>query len=198
MTKVVAITGGIGSGKTTLTNHLKKIGYPAHESDVVVSDMYLKPKKIFIKFIKEKISSEAVKNNKINKNQIANIVFNNKKLKIKLEKFIHEKVQSSRDNFVKKNRKMRKKIIFVDIPLLFENKLEKKFNLVVCIISFKKNRTTRVLKNNKFSRKILNKIYRSQTSDNERRKRANIIINNNKSKKNFICSAEKALMDILK
>ena len=45
MTKLVGITGGIGSGKTTLSNHLKKLGYLVHESDVVVSEMYTKPKK---------------------------------------------------------------------------------------------------------------------------------------------------------
>ena len=55
MTKLVGITGGIGSGKTTLSNHLKKLGYLVHESDVVVSEMYTKPKKQFLSFIKEKI-----------------------------------------------------------------------------------------------------------------------------------------------
>ena len=58
MTKLVGITGGIGSGKTTLSNHLKKSGYLVHESDVVVSEIYIKPKKQFISFIKEKVSSK--------------------------------------------------------------------------------------------------------------------------------------------
>ena len=67
MTKVVGITGGIGSGKTTLSNYLKNIGFSVHESDTVVSDIYSKPSKLFINFIKKNISKEAVKNNKINK-----------------------------------------------------------------------------------------------------------------------------------
>ena len=54
MTKLVGITGGIGSGKTTFSNHLKKLGYLVHESDVVVSEIYSKPKKQFLSFIKEK------------------------------------------------------------------------------------------------------------------------------------------------
>ncbi len=54
MTKVVAITGGIGSGKTTFSNHLKKLGYMVHESDEVVSKIYTKPKKQFLNFIKQK------------------------------------------------------------------------------------------------------------------------------------------------
>ena len=52
MTKIVAITGGIGSGKSTFSNHLKKLGHLVHESDAVVSEIYSKPKKQFLSFIK--------------------------------------------------------------------------------------------------------------------------------------------------
>ena len=198
MTKIVGITGGIGSGKTTFSNHLKKLGFLVHESDAVVSEIYTKPKKEFLSFIKEKISQEAVNHNKINKTEIANIIFNNKAVKKLLEIRIHKEVQNSRDSFIKKNKKNKKKLIFADIPLLFENKLEKKFDLVICIISSKKNRIKRVLKNKKFTKKTLNKILKAQTTDKERKKRSQIIINNNKTKKDFIFSVEKALKDLIK
>ena len=198
MTKVVGITGGIGSGKTTISNHLKKLGYLVHESDLVVSEIYTKPKKEFLCLIKEKISQDAVKNNKINKKEIINVIFSNKKTKRLLEKYIHKKVQKSRDDFIKKNTIKKKKLIFADIPLLFENKLESNFDLVICVISSKKNRTKRVLKNNKFTKENLNKIIKAQTSDTERRKRSQIIINNNKTKKDFIFSFEKVLIRLFK
>ena len=198
MTKLVGITGGIGSGKTTFSNHLKKLGYLVHESDVVVSEIYTKPKKQFLSFIKEKISQNAVNHNKIDKAEIANVIFSNNTIKRLLERRIHKEVQVSREAFIKKNTKKKNKIIFADIPLLFENKLEKKFDLVVCIISSKKNRTKRVLKNKKFTKKNLNKIFKAQTIDKERKKRSHIIINNNKTKKDFIFNAEKALIKLLK
>ena len=81
---------------------------------------------------------------------------------------------------------------------MFENKLEKNFDLVICIISSKKNRTKRVLKDKKFTKKNLNKIFKIQTTDQERKKRSQIIINNNKTKKDFIFRAEKALMGLVK
>lgn len=198
MTKVVGITGGIGSGKTTLSNYLKNKKFLIHESDKVVSKMYKKPTKSFKDFLKKNITKEAVKSHKINKKKISDIVFNNKEAKKKLEKYIHKKVRLSREVFIKKNTKVKKKIIFLDIPLLLENKLEKQFDLVICIMSSKKNRQKRVLKNKKFSKKILNKIFDSQTSDKERRKRSNIIINNNKTKKDFIFTAEKVLKRLIK
>ena len=198
MTKLVGITGGIGSGKTTLSNHLKKLGYLVHESDVVVSEMYTKPKKQFLSFIKEKISKEAVNHNKINKTEIANVIFNNKAIKKLLETYIHKEVKNSRDAFIKKNKNNKNKLIFADIPLLFENKLEKDFDLVICIISSEKNRIKRVLENKKFTKENLNKILKAQTTDKERKKRSQIIINNNKTKKDFIFSVEKVLTRLIK
>jgi dephospho-CoA kinase len=198
VTKLVAITGGIGSGKTTFSNHLKKLGYLVHESDAVVSEMYTKPKKQFLSFIKEKISQDAVNHNKINKTEIANVIFNNKAIKKLLETHIHKEVQNSRDAFIKKNKNNKNKLIFADVPLLFENKLEKDFDLVVCVISSEKNRIKRVLENKKFTKENLNKVLKAQTTDKERKKRSQIIINNNKTKKDFIFSVEKVLKGLIK
>ena len=194
----MAITGGIGSGKTTLSNHLKKLRYLVHESDVVVSEMYTNPKKQFLSFIKEKISKDAVNHNKINKTEIANVIFNNKAIKKLLETHIHKEVKNSREAFIKKNKKNKNKLIFADIPLLFENKLEKKFDSVICIISSKKIRTKRVLKNKKFTKKNLNKIFKSQITDKERKKRSQIVIINNTTKKDFIFNAKKVLTKLIK
>tara|TARA_A100001011_G_scaffold63785_1_gene64258 strand:+ start:395 stop:991 length:597 start_codon:yes stop_codon:yes gene_type:complete len=198
MTKLVGITGGIGSGKTTFSNHLKKLGYVVHESDVVVSEIYNNPKKNFLSFIKEKISQDATDHYKINKAEIANVIFSDNKIKKLLERRIHKEVQISREAFIKKYTKKKKKIIFADIPLLFENRLEKSFDSVICIISSKKNRTKRILKNKKFTKENLKKIFKAQTTDKERKKRSQIIINNNKTKKDFIFSVEKVLTRLIK
>ena len=198
MTKLVGITGGIGSGKTTFSNHLKKLGYVVHESDVVVSEIYNNPKKNFLSFIKEKISQDATDHYKINKAEIANVIFSDNKIKKLLERRIHKEVQISREAFIKKYTKKKKKIIFADIPLLFENKLEKSFDSVICIISSKKNRTERILKNKKFTKENLKKIFKAQTTDKERKNRSQIIINNNKTKKDFIFNVEKVLIRLIK
>ena len=198
MTKTVAITGGIGSGKTTISKYLKKNNFAVHESDSTVSQIYIKPNKLFLSFLKKNISKEVVTSNKIDKQKIAEIIFNDKKIKQKLENYIHKEVKKSRDSFVKKNIKNKKKLIFVDIPLLFENKLEKNFDKVLCIIAKKKIRRARVLRNKKFTKKTLQKIFKFQVSDKERKARSNIIIYNNDTKKDFIFSLEKALIKLLK
>ena len=130
MTKLIGITGGIGSGKTTLSKYLKKIGFSVHESDKVVFEMYKKPSKAFLNFLKKNISPNVVKNRKINKKKITNIIFNNQQAKKRLENHIHKEVKSSRENFIKINKKNKKDFIFLDIPLLLEKKLEKSFDKV--------------------------------------------------------------------
>ena len=198
MTKVIGITGGIGSGKTTLCKHLKKTGHPVHDSDRVVFSIYKKPTKHFLSFLKKNVSKEVVQNNKINKKKVASIVFNKNEIRKKLEKYIHREVRASRENFVKINRKKKKALIFVDIPLLLENNLEKSLDIVVCVVSKKKLRTERVLKSKKFTKQTLKKIFKLQTTDKVRKARSQIIIHNNKTKKDFIFSAERALVGLLK
>ena len=102
MTKIIGITGGIGSGKTTLSEYLKKNNFAVHESDKVVSQIYNKPKKPFVNFLKKNISNEVVQQNKINKKRIAEIIFNNTTIRKKLEKYIHNEVKKSRKKLCKK------------------------------------------------------------------------------------------------
>ena len=198
MTLLVGITGGIGAGKSTLSKHLETKGYPVHESDKIVSEMYNKPKKPFLKLIKKLNLKEAIKKKKIDKKIISKIFFNNERIKNKLQKYIHKQVRLSRDKFIKKHINAKKKVVFLDIPLLLENNLEKNFDHIVCVVSTKKIRSKRILKNKKFSKQTLSKIFKSQTTDKDRRLRSDTIINNNKTKKDFIFVAEKALIEILK
>jgi dephospho-CoA kinase len=198
MTKIIGITGGIGSGKTTVCDYLKKNNFAVHESDKVVAQMYKNPSKSFLHFLKKNISKEVVKNNKINKQKITDIIFYNPKTRRILEGHVHKQVKKSRESFVKKNAKNKKGVMFIDIPLLFENKLEKTFDVVLCVMAKKKIRRERVLKNKKFTKNIVEKIFKSQISDGERKKKSNIFIYNNTTKKDFIFSLEKALIGLLK
>ena len=78
MTKIIGITGGIGSGKTTVCDYLKKNNFAVHESDKVVAQMYKNPSKSFLHFLKKNISKEVVKNNKINKTNKYNYTYSSK------------------------------------------------------------------------------------------------------------------------
>ena len=190
---IVGLTGGIASGKTTITNFLKKKKYPVHDSDDVVKKIYLKPSNAFLKYLKKINLENSIKGKKIDKKIIKDEIFNDIKKRKFLETHLHAKIKISRNVFLKKQKQKKTKIVFLDIPLLFENRLERFFDETICIISTKKNRLKRTEKNKKFTKKIFNKILRAQKKDKERRLLATHTINNNGTKKEFILKAKKII-----
>ena len=82
--KKIGITGGIGSGKSTISNYFKKKGYMVHDSDSVVAELYEKPNRFFLDLLKSFKTINIVKKNKIDKAVIAKNLFVNKALKNKI------------------------------------------------------------------------------------------------------------------
>ena len=179
---IIGLTGGIASGKTTIVNFLKKKKFAIHESDSVVKKIYSKPTDRFIKYLKKIGLPNSIKNQKINKNTIREEIFINKRKKRELEKFIHEEVKKSREKFLKKNKKSI--IVFLDIPLLFENNLEKICDYVILLYAPKVIRKKRAIKRTGMRKKIVENIMNNQLSDSLKRKKADFIINTNTTKKN--------------
>ena len=180
MTTVVAITGGIGSGKSTFSNEVKKRGFKLIDSDQQVATIYKKPTKNFLKFLMKIGLGDSVKNNKINKKKILNKIFINKSIKLSLEKYLFKIVRKERDTFIKKEKRLKTKIVFVDIPLLFENHLSGDFDIIISIISSKKERYKRLKKTKKMNKNLFDKIIKSQTTDLERKNKSDIVLVNNK------------------
>ena len=131
---VVGLTGGIASGKTTATKFLKKKKMKVHDSDLVVNKIYSNPPLKFISYLKKINLIGALNGNKIDKNIVREGIFNNTKKRKLLEKYLHAEVKKSRKIFLKKHRQENTQIVFLDIPLLFENKLEKICNSLYCFI----------------------------------------------------------------
>ena len=181
MTIIVGLTGGIASGKTTIINFLKKKKLPTHDSDAVVRHVYSKPAPKFINLLKKISFKNMLNNKKISKEIIREEIFNNSKKKKLLEKYIHREVKKSRDRFLKKQIKA--KIVFLDIPLLFENKLDKICDYTILLCAPQKKRKQRAMRRKGANKRILEKIIKSQLSDTIKRKKANFIIQTSTSKR---------------
>ena len=198
MTLVVGITGGIGSGKSTLTKYVESMGYKVQDSDKEISLFYKKPTKKLKKILIEVGLKKSIKKNHIDKKIISSSFFENKKTKIKLESFLHLEIKKKRNFFIKHHRRKKEKIIFLDIPLLFENNLDNLFDIIICVISNKLNRQHRVKKIKNIAKKTFEHIVNNQTTDVERKKRSDYVIINNGTKKNFIKRADRVINNILK
>ena len=185
MTKTIAITGGIGSGKSTFCSKLKEKGFKIHSSDEQVAKIYKNPEKKFVTYLRTIGLSKSISKKNIDKKIISKIIFENKQIRKKLELYIFKIVRKKRSYFIKKEKQKKTKLIFIDIPLLFENNLEKQFNKVISIIASKQARLKRLKKTRKMTENQFKNITRSQTSDVIRKKKSDYVIYNNSTLKDY-------------
>ena len=185
MTKTIAITGGIGSGKSTFCSKLKERGFKIHSSDEQVAKIYKNPEKKFVTYLRTIGLSKSISKKNIDKKIISKIIFENKQIRKKLELYIFKIVRKKRSDFIKKEKQKKTKLIFIDIPLLFENNLEKQFNTVISIIASKRVRLKRLKKTRKMTENQFKNITRSQTSDVIRKKKSDYVIYNNSTLKDY-------------
>ena len=168
----IAVLGDIGSGKSHVA---KQFGYPVFNADAEVTKLYKKSRKCYNKLKKalpKYIVSFPVKKINISKAIIAGR--HNLKNIIKI---VHPEIRSNMNNFIKKNKN--KKFIILDIPLLMENKINKKNDILVFIDAKKKEINKRLKKRSNFNLKIIKKLKKLQLSVEIKKKRSDFIIKNN-------------------
>ena len=185
MTKTIAITGGIGSGKSTFCSKLKEKGFKIHSSDEQVAKIYKNPDKKFVTYLRTIGLSKSVSKKNIDKKIISKIIFENKKIRKKLELYIFKIVRKKRSDFIKQEKEKKTRLIFIDIPLLFENNLENQFHKVISVIASKQERLKRLKKTRKMSETQFKNIIRSQTSDIIRKKKSDYVVYNNSTLKDY-------------
>ena len=197
MTLFVGLTGGIATGKSTIVKFLRKKGYKVHDSDSVVNKIYAQPNKKLFTTLKNIGLSKSIKNKKIDKSVISDEIFSNKAKKNKLEKFIHKEVRISRNLFIKKHKNKKNKIIFFDIPLLFEAKLTHICHYIILLYAPKKTKIERALKRRNINKEAIMKILKNQINDKSKKKHSDYIINTSKPKKHSFKMILKAINNIL-
>ena len=182
----IGILGDIGSGKSYVA---KSFGYPVFNADYEVSKLYQQNKAIYQKL--KKMLPEYIYEFPINKIQLTNAVLaNNSNLK-KIIKIVHKEIKSKLSFFLNKNKN--KKFVILDIPLLLENKINKKNDILVYIES-KKMDILRSLKKRKNLNLILLKKFRKiQLPLAYKKKNSRFIIKNEFTKKSVKDEIKKIL-----
>ena len=183
----LAVVGDIGSGKSYVA---RQFGYPVFCADVEVSKLYKESKKCYVKL--KKTLPDYITSFPIKKNKLSKAIISNKKNLKKIIKIVHPEIQKKMNYFIKKNKN--KKIIVLDIPLLIENKINKKNDIIVFVDSKKKEINKRLKKRYKGNLKIIKRFEKVQLPVEFKRKKSNFIIKNNFKKNN----AKKNVKNILK
>ena len=180
---IVGLTGGIGTGKSTVSRKLRERGYPVIDLDVISREVIEYPEVINelvrnfgIEILESQNNISGKKS--ISRNKLRQTVFKEEKKVSVLNSIMHppivEEMKRQVENF-KKNYKT----VFVEVQLLFEAKLEKEFDLTVLVYADKKTQLERVLKRDGRKEEEVQQIINAQMDMTEKRRLSNYIIENN-------------------
>ncbi len=192
---ILGLTGGIGSGKSTVSKIFLSMGIKVFDADLIAKDI-LETEQVKEE-IKEKLGKEFInlKSNSVDKELLKKEVFNNsKKLNI-LNGIVHPRVV---DIYIKKylEFKDKKEIVIFDVPLLFEVNLERYCDKVIVVDIDLKVQIERIKNRDNIDVALINKIIAAQMSREERNIKADILIENNGSLEELKQKIEKIIKDI--
>lgn len=174
MTKIVGLTGGIGSGKTTLANYVKSLGIPVYIADDAAKEILLLPKtQSSIKLIFGKTIFD---NEILNKNKLSEIVFNNPEMLKKLNEIIHPLVKTDFKNWLESNQN--NALVLKETAILFECGSYKDCDYIITVVAPISTRIERVmLRDNSTYEAVLSRS-ENQWSDDMRISKSDYVIEN--------------------
>ena len=186
----IGILGDIGSGKSYVA---KSFGYPVFNADEEVSKLYRKDKKIFNKL--KRALPKYIHLFPINKNEISNAILSKKSNLKKIINIVHLEIRKKMNIFLNKNRN--RKVIILDIPLLLENKINKKNDILIFVQSKNFDIIKRLRKRKNFNSKLLTKFKDVQLPLDYKKKKSNFIIKNDFTNVSIKKDIKKILNEIL-
>lgn len=173
---IVGITGGIGSGKTTVAKHFEKLGFPLYNSDLEARNIQNSNPEV-IHQIKTIFGEEAYNTDGLNRIFIANQVFNNKEKIKQLNNIVHPAVFEDFKNWVAQQNN---DILFKEAAILIESGSYKDCDLIISVIADLDVKIDRIIKRDNFSKEQILARMTNQLKDEERVKYSDFIIDNSK------------------
>ena len=191
--KIIGLTGGIGSGKTTVAKFIEDMGFPVYFSDdrakeIVNDDEVLKNK------IKELLGEEAYDENGFyNRKYVSGIVFNDDEMRLQLNALIHPAVKIDFENWVENQNS---EFVFKETALLFELKLNESCYKSVLVTADDNIRIKRVMDRDQKTYREIEAIIDKQMPEKDKIKRADFVIYNNDGIDELKAATEKMMVKL--
>lgn len=173
---VLGLTGSIGMGKSTAATMLEKLGCAVHDSDKAVHEALNPTGEAFEEVAVTFPECWDKKKHLIKRDALADIIFNDEEKRKELEKILHPIVRLSQKDFIQKQTRLGKKIVVLDIPLLFETGAETHVDYTLVVSAPDHIQRRRVLARPDMSEEKFQAILASQMSDKEKQARADFVI----------------------
>ena len=151
MKKKIAITGGIGSGKSEAIKIIKELGFPVFSCDEIYKEVILS--KEYVQRIEENFPT-CVKNGIIDRKELSTIIFNQREKLDLLNSLSHPLIMQK---LLMEMEKTPQSLIFAEVPLLFENGFETMFDHIIVIQRSKNNRIQSLLQRDNLSEQEIQK-----------------------------------------
>ena len=189
----IAITGGIGSGKTAITSYLEQKGYTIVDADVISREM-TGPGGCAIERIIEVFGPDIASiDNGLNRAFVRDLVFGNAEYKLKFEAIVTKSVIEAVNRILKGYELSKKDVVFVAAPLLFEYDMQDDYDAVWVVVADENTRIKRVSERDGLDTDIITRIIDSQLSDDDKCVLATDIIENNSTIDDLKTAVDKLL-----
>lgn len=177
MSKVIGLTGGIASGKSTVTAFLREQGYPVIDADAVVHELQAKGGKLYLVLLKEFGQDILSDDGNLDRAKLGQAVFADSKLRARLsdlqDQIIRQELLDRRDAL-----KQTENVIFMDIPLLYEADYSGEVDEVWLVYVDRAQQLERLMKRNGYSAQDAENRLAAQLSLEEKRGKAQVVIDN--------------------
>lgn len=196
MTKILGLTGGIASGKTTVSNHFKSLGIDVMDADLIAREVMKAGQPVVREIANEFGEKIVLPSGEINRERLGAIIFGSEGQREKLNNLVQDKIRAEIKNKKHDLLKNDPRLIVLDIPLLYEEKYENEVDEVMLIYVDEETQKERLMLRNSdlTEEEALNRI-QSQMPLSEKREKANFIIDNNGSLKETIRQVNNWLRD---
>ena len=189
----IAITGGIGSGKTAITSYLEQKGYTIVDADVISREMTGPGGCAIERIIKVFGPDIASIDNGLNRDFVRDLVFGNAEYKLKFEAIVTKSVIEAVNRILKGYELSKKDVVFVAAPLLFEYDMQDDYDAVWVVVADENTRIKRVSERDGLDTDIITIIIDSQLSDDGKCALATDIIENNSTIDDLKAAVDKLL-----
>ncbi|WP_333600697.1 dephospho-CoA kinase [Flavobacterium sp.] len=174
MTKIIGLTGGIGSGKTMIANYIKSLGIPVYIADEEAKKLMQTTE--IIEAVKKEFGDEVMDNNELHREKLAQLVFNNPDKLQKLNNIVHPAVKKHFDTWVLANQNF--PFVVKEAAILFESGSYKYCDSIITVTAPLETRIQRVLARDKTNRESILQRMQNQWTDEQRIAKSNYVIHN--------------------
>lgn len=172
--KVVGLTGGIGSGKTTVSNMFKDLGIPVYIADVEAKTL-MNTSAVIKRKLTDLFGPMAYQNNELNRDYISSKIFSDKVYLEKMNAIIHPKVAEHFKQWLQKQTSL---YVIKEAAIIFEHNTQSQYDSIITVIADKEARINRILKRDTTTKDKILSIMKHQLSDEDKVKMSDFVILN--------------------